>query len=111
MPRFIYVVVLRYPTDGEVGFKHAWVEAADEQDAYDAGFKAVWIAPEEGRVNDYVVPLAPDVAAIREAIETIETVKRNLIALTSAYPDRYPRHAFADTKQLLIDALTQLKGA
>lgn len=40
-----------------IGFKHAFVDAPTESDAYTAGFAAVVLIPTETRHNDYVVAL------------------------------------------------------
>lgn len=62
--RYIYVVALMpeqvMPNDetGGLSFRHAFVSASSDEEAYDAGYKMVILGPGEGRVNDYVVELS-----------------------------------------------------
>lgn len=56
MKRYLYVMALSFGEGEPIGFKHAFVDALDEDEAYRLGFDAI-----EGRstrnqnMNDYVV--------------------------------------------------------
>ena len=56
---WLYVVALRYAgyDRSDLGFKHAFVYAPNEDEAYRAGFAEVPVEAHEERVNDYVIDL------------------------------------------------------
>lgn len=51
-----YVYVLAYMCDGIVAFKHAFIEATDDDHAYTLGHRAIPV-PDKSGLNDYVVQL------------------------------------------------------
>ncbi len=60
MTRFLYVVAYVDSRENDLTmlhFKHDFVDARDEQNAYDVGFRAIVMEKYERRVNDYVVEL------------------------------------------------------
>lgn len=51
-----YVYVIAEMIDGMVSFRHAFIEATDDDDAYDVGHRTVRQPTGEG-LNDYVIEL------------------------------------------------------
>lgn len=57
--KYIYIIALNYGPNEPVGFRHTFVDAIDDDDAYWAGFNVLQLTSDESqrRMNDYVVEL------------------------------------------------------
>ncbi len=60
MKHYIYIVAYVDTRENDLTmlhFKHQFIEAADEQKAYDIGFLSIFLDTFHRRVNDYVAEL------------------------------------------------------